>query len=213
MKMKFQVPINYNKLVTALKMWNTGCDGEDGGTCKVMEEIPYPDALNQIVPWDSVVEQFDEAIGGRGGFDLEKIINGEIDEQIKFHDWATDRANRIVKVYEEVVKRANENQESFHAVIGFVLGDWEDYVNYGVPSFAYRVIRGSTKKECINAVWDFCNGKDGTCFKDKRKFCDAMYKAAEGVEDGEEGKKVHLFGNVFAFFTNNPPTRLHLKDN
>ena len=104
---KFNLSIDTEALVTALKMWVSKLDGMDGGTYYVIDAIPYPVDLDAVVCWESVVGKFDALIGSGKTFDYAKILNGDADEIGSLDKWARDCAKGICAYYAEVLDRAN----------------------------------------------------------------------------------------------------------
>lgn len=186
---------NYSELKKAIIKWVLGTDGENGGTIRILEQIPWSDDMNNMVPFEEYEDKFDEAIGARGCWDVCKLVGTDLESngyRKMFFNVITEKAAKIYGVYADAINTLNMKYEELNrkccVIKNFVGVDGLGFCKYEITKRFYA----STYCEAIHKVWDYilANGLNtgGWTFGG---FVDAMYKPYSSVSLGN-GYSCHM---------------------
>ena len=167
--------IDLAALTKALVLWNTGMDGENGGTCKITAELPWKPEWEKFMTWTEASEKFvDKAIGNRDEsiYPLEYLIgyltcmikrddvelNTRVEALLKLTNWASERANVIYNAYYKAIDELNKRIEASKVVYGMI----EKFVGVDSNGFAkYEKVISIKDKNTdvvINRLWMIVRG-------------------------------------------------------
>lgn len=102
--MKIENKIKYNRLKEALIHWVL-----EGG--RVLDAIPWGKEIESVIPWEDVSDRILDSIGSRTDennkwWDVAKILTNA-DELERFHNFITEKTNKVMTVYQGIIDKAN----------------------------------------------------------------------------------------------------------
>lgn len=111
--MKFENKLNKTDLEEALINWVFGSDNQDGATSVVLDNIPWTDEMESVIPWRCVDEEIDEAIGLRGGWDVYRLLKStptieDCKYRNEFEEFILGKVKKIDMVYENLINQLNK---------------------------------------------------------------------------------------------------------
>ena len=105
--------MNYNCVKDALIRWVLGSDGEDGATCELLNAIPWGKEIESVISWDDVCDEINDSFGNRTDENNKwwdaAIILTNADELERFHNFITEKTNKVMTVYQGIIDRANSS--------------------------------------------------------------------------------------------------------
>jgi hypothetical protein len=109
--MKIENKMNFNCVKEALIRWVLGTDGQKGATWVLCDTIPWGKEIEEVISWKDVYGDFSEAFGSRTDengelWDEVKILTNA-DELVRFHNFITEKTNKVMTVYQGIIDKAN----------------------------------------------------------------------------------------------------------
>lgn len=153
--MKFENKLNKEHLREVLVNWVLGTDGQNGTTCEIENVIPWDYEMEQVIRWEDVFGDIDEAIGKRRNFDVYKLLIGDstfINRQ-NFYAYIEETVNNIYRVYSEIIDKLNKKYEEGHFK-AMIKVDWvlDNDVVYDTHTY-----KGKTALQCLKSFYnDIC---------------------------------------------------------
>lgn len=109
--MKIENKMNKVYVKEALIRWVLGTDGQDGGTCELIDVIPWGKELESVISWNDVCDEINDSFGNRTDengklWDVAKILTNA-NELERFMSFIIEKTNKIMTVYQGIIDKAN----------------------------------------------------------------------------------------------------------
>lgn len=161
--MKFENKIKYNCVKEAVIRWVLGTDGQNGATWVLCDTIPWSEEIEKVISWDDVYGDFSKVFGSRTDendelWDEIKILTNA-DELERFHNFITEKTNKIMIVYQGIIDKANalyieqENKKKQLIAKNTQLAD-DMVMNTDIAYVANGIIANMFMKEYVDTIFN-----------------------------------------------------------